>query len=37
MNTYYFFHRRVMSSNVLPFVSGTKRHTKTAAKTQMTP
>ncbi len=32
-----FFHRLVMSSSVLPFVSGTSFHTKTAATTQMMP
>ena len=34
---YNFFHRRVISSSVLPLVSGTKRQTKRAATTQMTP
>ena len=33
----FFFHRRLISSSVLPLVSGTKRHTKMAAMTHMTP
>ena len=32
-----FFHNLFISSSVLPFVSGTKRHTKIAATTQSTP
>lgn len=34
---YFFFHRRVMSSSVLPLVSGTSLQTKMAAMTQMMP
>lgn len=35
--SYFFFQSLVMSSKVLPLVSGTRRQTKTAAITQMMP
>ena len=32
-----FLHKRLISSRVLPFVSGTMRHTKMAARTHIAP